>query len=229
MGIRERYIKFRKEIPENVAIVLAAKTRTEQEISEAIAAGATDVGENYVQETQAVLEELGAGVKKVRWHLIGPLQKNKINQALPIFDVIQTVGDYKIAEHIDKRAEKSGKKIIPIYIEINIAEEKSKYGMVPEYKTIFKLIKKISSNLSHIRIEGLMTMGPEVEDKQSLRPYFRKAKKIFESLKTAKLPNVEMKVLSMGMSDSYQIAIEEGSNMIRIGTAIFGKREKYIF
>ncbi|MBM3703002.1 MAG: YggS family pyridoxal phosphate-dependent enzyme, partial [Actinobacteria bacterium] len=125
--------------------------------------------------------------------------------------------------------EKAGKKIIPIYIEINIAEEKSKYGMVPDYKAIFKLIEKISSNLSHIRIEGLMTMGPEVEDKQSLRPYFRKAKKIFESLKTAKLPNVEMKVLSMGMSDSYQIAIEEGSNMVRIGTAIFGKREKYIF
>lgn len=225
MGIKERYKKLRGGIPEYVTIVLATKTRTAEEISEAIDAGATDIGENYVQEAVGAYEKLGERAKKVKWHLIGPLQKNKINQALPIFDVIQTVGDYEIAKHIDKRVERAGKKIVPVYIEINIAGEKSKYGVSPEYEAILGLIGKISKNLIHLKVEGLMTMGPESKSPEDLRPYFRKAKELFEKLKLLKLPNVEMKVLSMGMSNSYEVAIEEGSNMVRIGTAVFGERK----
>lgn len=220
------YQNLREKIPEEVTIVVAAKTRTAEEISEVIEAGATDIGENYVQETLDLYNKLGKKAKKVKWHLIGPLQKNKINQALSVFDVIQTIGDYQIACEIDKRVEKAGKKVIPVYIEVNIANESNKYGVKSEIETILELVREISTNLKHLKVEGLMTMGPLVDNPENLRPYFRKTRLLFEEIRKASIPNVEMKVLSMGMSDSYKIAIEEGSNMVRIGTAIFGKRVK---
>ena len=117
MSIIKNYQAIIKEIPKDITIVLAAKTRTAEEVSEAIDAGATDIGENYVQEAKKMYQQLGEKAKKVKWHLIGPLQKNKINIALPIFDVIQTVGDYSIAENMNKRVEKASKKIVSIYIE----------------------------------------------------------------------------------------------------------------
>lgn len=224
MSIKEKYQIIRKEIPDDVTIVLAAKKRTAEEVAEAIDAGATDIGENYVQEAQKVYEQLGGKAKIVRWHLIGSLQKNKINTALPIFDVIQTVGDFSIAEGIDKRVGKTGKKVIPVYIEINIGSEITKYGVEPEYKSILDLIKKISDNLKHLKVEGLMTMGPRFGDPEESRLYFKKTKEIFDEIKMLDLPNVSMKTLSMGMSNSYKVAIEEGSNMIRIGSAVFGER-----
>jgi len=224
MGIKEKYQIIRKKIPDDVTIVLAAKKRTADEVAEAIDAGATDIGENYVQEAQKMYEHLGKKAKIVRWHLIGSLQKNKINTALPIFDVIQTVGDFSIAEGIDKRVEKAGKKVIPVYIEINIGSEITKYGIKPEYKSILDLIKKISGNLEHLKVEGLMTMGPRFGDPEESRLYFKKTKEIFDEIKTFDLPNVSMKTLSMGMSNSYKVAIEEGSNMVRIGSAVFGER-----
>jgi len=224
MSIKEKYQIIRKEIPDDVTIVLAAKKRTAEEVAEAIDAGATDIGENYVQEAQKVYEQLGGKAKIVRWHLIGSLQKNKINTALPVFDVIQTVGDFSIAEGIDKRVGKTGKKVIPVYIEINIGSEITKYGVEPEYKSILDLIKKISDNLKHLKVEGLMTMGPRFGDPEESRLYFKKTKEIFDEIKMLDLPNVSMKTLSMGMSNSYKVAIEEGSNMIRIGSAVFGER-----
>ncbi|MBC7334413.1 MAG: YggS family pyridoxal phosphate-dependent enzyme, partial [Actinobacteria bacterium] len=187
MDIKTNYQKLKEEIPCRVTIVVAAKTRKAEEISEVIKAGATDIGENYVQEALAVQRELGEEARKVRWHLIGPLQKNKINQALSIFDVIQTIGDYEIAHEIDKRVEKSGKTLIPVYIEINIADEKNKYGVKPEIESILELIKKIAANLGHIKIEGLMTMGPFVDNPEKLRPYFRKARMIFEKIKNTNI------------------------------------------
>ena len=225
MNIVENYKKISEEIPGDITIVLAAKTRTAEEVAEAIDAGATDIGENYVQETKKMYQQLGEKAKKVKWHLIGPLQKNKINIALPIFDVIQTVGDYSIAENINKRVEKAGKKIAPIYIEVNIGSEITKYGVKPEYKSILDLVKKISDNLEHLKIEGLMTMGPRFGNPEESRKYFRKTKDIFERIKALNLSNVDMKTLSMGMSNSYEVAIEEGSNMVRIGSAVFGERE----
>ena len=178
-----------------------------------------------MQEAKKVYQQLGKKAKKVRWHLIGPLQKNKINVALPIFDVIQTVGDYSIAENMNKRVEKAGKKIFPIYIEVNIGSEITKYGVKPEYKSILDLVKKISDNLKHLKVEGLMTMGPRFGNPEESRKYFRKTKDIFKRIKALNLYNVDMKTLSMGMSNSYEVAIEEGSNMIRVGSAVFGERE----
>jgi len=224
MSIAENYKKIRKEIPGHVTLVVAAKQRTKEEIEELIGAGATDLGENYVQEAQEMHEQLREKAKKVKWHMIGYLQTNKINKVIPIFDVIQTVDSYEKAQAIDKRVEAAGKTIIPVYIEINIGEEIQKAGIKPEYGVIENLVKQISG-LSHLSLEGLMTMGPRFGDPENSRPYFRKTKEIFDKIKKLNLPNVSMKTLSMGMTNSYRVAIEEGSNMIRIGTAIFGERK----
>ena len=224
MSIAENYKKIRKEIPDHVTLVVAAKQRTKEEIEELIEAGATDIGENYVQEAQEMYGLLGEKAKKVKWHMIGYLQTNKINKVIPIFDVIQTVDSYEKAQAIDKRVEAAGKTIIPVYIEINIGEEIQKAGIKPEYEVIENLVKQISS-LSHLSLEGLMTMGPRFGDPENSRPYFRRTKEIFDKIKTLNLPNVSMKTLSMGMTNSYKVAIEEGSNMVRIGTAIFGERK----
>ena len=224
MSISENYKKIRKEIPGHVTLVIAAKQRTKEEIEELIEAGATDLGENYVQEAQRMHEQLGEIAKKIRWHMIGYLQTNKINKVIPIFGIIQTVDSYEKAQAIDKRVEAAGKTIIPIYIEINIGSEDSKAGIKPEYEVIENLVKQISG-LSHLSLEGLMTMGPRFGDPENSRQYFKRTKEIFDKIKKLNLPNVSMKTLSMGMTNSYKVAIEEGSNMVRIGTAIFGERK----
>jgi len=160
--------------------------------------------------------------------MIGHLQTNKINKALRIFDVIQTVDSLEKATAIDKRVERATKKIVPVYIEINIGSEFSKAGIKPaEHEPFEEYIEKLvrdMSTLSHLRLEGLMTMGPRFGNPEDVRPYFKRTRMIFERIKGLDLPNVDMKYLSMGMTNSYKVAIEEGSNMVRIGTAIFGKR-----
>jgi len=229
MSITENYARLREEISDDVTIVLSAKTRTVEQIEKAIDAGVTDIGENYVQEAGEIYSSLRKKAGKVRWHMIGHLQTNKINKALRIFDVIQTVDSLEKAAAIDKRGEKARKKIVPVYIEINIGSEFSKAGIKPaDHEPFGEYIEKLvrdMSKLEHITVEGLMTMGPRSGNPEDVRPYFRKTRKIFEKIKALDLPNVNMKYLSMGMSNSYGVAIEEGSNMVRIGTAIFGKRK----
>jgi len=233
MSIAEDYVKIRNEIPENVVIVIAAKTRTMKEIEEVIDAGATDIGENYVQEAEKIYKGLSPEkAKQVKWHMIGPLQKNKINKALGTFDVIQTIDSFEIARAIDKRVSTHGVvlhpaeagrvwEIVPVYIEVNIAGEKTKSGIAQE--RVLELIE-LMSGLENIKVEGLMTMEPYSENPEDARPYFKKMKELFEKAKEIKMPNVDIKILSMGMSNSYKVAIEEGSNMVRVGTAIFGPR-----
>ena len=216
--IRENIKKIMAEIPEWVLLVAASKTRTPQEILEAIEAGIQIIGENYVQEAEKKFSVIG---NKVRWHMIGHLQTNKAKKAVKMFDMIQTVDSVKIAKAINKECKKIGK-IMPVLIEVNSAEEEQKAGVVPD--EVIPLIKEIA-NLENIKIEGLMTMGPFVDDPEELRPYFRKTKELFEKIKDMDIANVEMKYLSMGMSDSYKVAIEEGANMVRIGTKIFGPRQ----
>ena len=223
MSITKNYHEIRKKIPGNVTIVLASKMRTPEEIEEVIEAGATDIGENYVQEAEKMRNSLGKAAERVRWHMIGKLQKNKINKALKIFDVIQTVDSLEKAAAIDKRAEAAGKKVIPAYIEINIGSEMTKAGVKPEYKVIENLVKEMSK-LKYLSLEGLMTMGPRFGDPEDSRPYFKKTKEIFEKINTLNLSGINMKTLSMGMSNSYKVAIEEGSNMVRLGTIVFGER-----
>ena len=223
MGIKETYNRIRQEIPEHVDIVIAAKQRTAAEVEEIIDAGAVHIGENYIQEAEAMYNALGEKAKKVSWHMIGELQKNKINKALKIFDIIQTVDSLEKAVDIDKRVANAEKQEVKVYIEINIGAEPAKSGIMPDEKLIEELARNIAK-LDHLRLEGLMTMGPVVSNQEELRPYFRKTKKIFDKIKSLNIDNVDMKTLSMGMSDSYKIAIEEGSNMVRLGTIMFGPR-----
>ncbi len=229
MSIATNYRKIREEIPPEVIVVLAGKMRTVEEIEEVLEAGATDIGENYVQEAEQMYQALGAKAAEVNWHMIGHLQTNKINKALEIFDVIQTVDSLERARAIDSRADRAGKGVIPVYIEINIGSEESKAGIKPEEHEPFEeymvqLVRDISA-LEHLRVEGLMTMGPRFGDPGNSRPFFRRTKELFETIKGLDIPGVNMKHLSMGMTNSYRVAIEEGSNMVRIGTAIFGARD----
>jgi len=228
MGIAENYRRLREDVPDDVTIVLASKTRTTEEILEAIEAGATDIGQNYVQEGAAMHESLAARAQELTWHMIGHLQTNKINKALRVFDVIQTVDSLQKAIAIDKRVEPAGGSAIRVCIEINIGNEDSKAGINPEehepFEDYMEGLVSDMSRLAHLRIEGLMTMGPRFGDPEDTRPYFRRTRKVFERLKALDLPNVDMRYLSMGMTNSYRIAIEEGSNMVRIGTGVFGER-----
>lgn len=222
MSIAENYLKIRKEIPAHVKIVLAAKKRSLEEVNEAISAGAEIIGENYVQEAENMYAALGDTSKKVEWHMIGPLQTNKINKALKVFDYVQTIDSCAVAESLSKRAEGVQRRM-PVFIEINIGSEFIKSGVKPKYDIIEKLAQRISK-LNWLRLEGLMTMGPRVGEPEDVRPYFKKAKEYFDQLKNTRMPNVDLKYLSMGMSNSYKIAIEEGANIIRLGTVIFGER-----
>jgi len=216
--IKEQVKKILDELPEGVTLVGAAKTRTPQEILQAIEAGLGIVGENYVQEAEKAFQLIG---NKAKWHMIGHLQSNKAKKAVTVFDMIETVDSMKLARAIDKACEKIGK-TMPVLVEINSGEEDQKAGVLPE--DAIPLIQEMSA-LANIKVMGLMTMGPFAGDPEDSRPYFQKTRAIFEKLKAMNLPNVEMKYLSMGMSNSYKVALEEGANVVRIGTKLFGERE----
>lgn len=217
MKIREKVKEILSQIPENVILIAATKGRNVEEIKEAIESGIKFIGENYVKEAEEKFLKIG---KKIKWHMIGHLQTNKVKKAIEIFDMIETVDSFKLAKEIDKEAKKRNI-IYPVLIEINSGKEPQKSGVLPEDAE--NLIREISK-LENIKIEGLMTMGPLVEKPEDIRPYFRLTRELFERFKNLNLPNVEMKYLSMGMTDTWKIGIEEGANIIRIGTGIFGPR-----
>lgn len=215
--IRENIKNLFKELPQDVMLVCAVKSRNLEEILEAVEAGITVIGENYVQEAEKHFEVIG---DKVKWHLIGHLQLNKVKKAVGIFDMIETLDSLELAEELNRRCREI-KKIMPVLVEINSAKEPQKFGIFPE--DVMSFIKEVSS-LENIRIQGLMTMGPAFLDPEKMRPYFKLTKELFDKIKNLNLNNVEMRYLSMGMSDSYLVAISEGANIIRIGTKIFGRR-----
>jgi len=216
--IEQNIRQILSELPSGVQLLAAAKTREPEEVLRAVEAGVEIIGENYVQEAERAYQVVG---NKAEWHLIGHLQKNKVKKAVGIFDMIETVDSVEIAEEINKRCAQAGK-IMPVLIEINSGREKQKSGVMPEDAE--ELVREISS-LPHIKIMGLMTMGPRFGNPENARPYFIATKEIFERLKNLNLPNVEMKYLSMGMTNSYRVALEEGANMVRLGSKIFGERE----
>ena len=215
--IQENVRALLGELPGHVELVAAAKARTPEEIMEAVRAGVKIIGENYIQETLQALQVVG---KQARWHFIGHLQRNKVKKAVEIFDVIETVDSLKLAREIDRRSAEVGR-IMPILIEVNSGREPQKFGVMPEDAERF--VSELAA-FSHLKVEGLMTMGPESGDPEESRPYFKETKKIFDFLRTLSIPNISMTWLSMGMTDSYRVAIEEGANMVRIGTKIFGPR-----
>jgi len=216
--IEQNVNQILSELPEGVHLVAATKTRQPEEILEAVEAGIKIVGENYVQEAERAYEAVG---NRAEWHLIGHLQKNKVKKAVRIFDMIETVDSVDIAREIDKRCAQVGK-IMPVLIEVNSGREKQKSGVFPE--SVAQLAGEIAA-LPNIRVVGLMTMGPRFGNPEDSRPYFVETRKIFEGVKQVGLPNVEMRYLSMGMTNSYKIAIEEGANIVRLGSRIFGERD----
>ncbi len=205
------------ELPGGVELVAAAKTMTPKEVLEAVAAGVKIIGENYVQEAQEAYQAVG---NKARWHFIGHLQSNKVKKAVQIFDLIETIDSVGLAEEVDKRCGEIDK-VIEILVEVNSGKEEQKFGVMAE--DAIALIR-IIAQLKNIKVVGLMTMGPFTGDPEEARPYFIETKKIFEKIKEENIPNVQMKYLSMGMTNSYKVAIEEGANLVRIGTKIFGER-----
>ena len=215
--IKDNVKRIQAQLPEGVQLVGAAKTRSREEIVEAIEAGLTIIGHNYVQEAERLFDAVSQPVK---WHMIGHLQSNKAKKAAAIFDMIETVDSVKLAKAIDKAC-KGLNKTMPILLEINSGEEGQKAGVMPENAA--RLLQEIST-LSHVKVRGLMTMGPFTGDPEEARPYFRKTKILFDELIVLNLAKVDMSLLSMGMSNSYEVAIEEGANLVRIGTKLFGER-----
>ena len=207
-----------EKLPPGVELVAAAKTRTPEEILKAAEAGIRIVGENYVQEALAAFKVLG---RRVRWHFIGHLQRNKVKKAVEIFDMIETVDSVSLAQEIDKRCA-AKEKAMSVLVEINSGREPQKFGTLPEDTENF--IREISK-LEHIHVHGLMTMGPFAGDPEEARPYFVETRKVFDRIRRMGIPGVEMRYLSMGMTNSYPVAIQEGANLVRIGTKIFGPRE----
>lgn len=217
MTIAENVKSILREIPDDVALVAAAKTRKPEEILEAIQAGVNIIGENYLQEAEEAYAVIG---DRVKWHFIGRLQKNKVKKVVKLFDMIETVDSLDIAHEIDKRCAQISK-IMPVLIEVNSGRERQKTGIYPE--DVMEMAKQISL-YSSLKLMGLMTMGPMWGDPEESRPYFRETKRLFDKVKDLGLSDVQMRYLSMGMTNSYRIAIEEGANVVRIGTKIFGER-----
>lgn len=214
--IKENLQKIFSELPEGVELVAATKGRSSDEILTAIDSGIKIIGENYVQEAEKKFEVIG---NRIKWHFIGHLQKNKVKKAVQIFDIIETIDSYEIASSLDKVCYNENK-VLPILVEVNSGKEKDKTGVFPE--GVIDLIKKISC-FNNIKMQGIMTMGPLLKEPEEYRVYFKLTKNLFNDIKSLGLRNVDMKYLSMGMSDSYKIAIQEGANIVRIGTKIFGK------
>jgi len=190
-------------LPPHVLLVAACKTRTASEVREAMSEW----------ESQRTVQ--------TRWHLIGHLQRNKAKRAVELFDMIETVDSVRIARAVGRHCAAAGK-TMPVLIEINSGRESSKTGVPPD--EVADLAQEIVG-LQNIRLQGLMTMGPRFGDPEDARPYFRLARELFNELSSANTENVEMRYLSMGMSNSYEVAIEEGANIIRIGTKLFGARK----
>lgn len=207
---------LKKKLPDHVDLVAVSKTKPAQMILDAMSNGHLDFGENKVQELVNKYEALP---KTIKWHMIGHLQTNKIKKVIPIISLIHSVDSLKLLKKINNEAIKINK-VISCLLQINISNENNKYGFsIDQIREIFN--NEIFKDFKFIRIKGLMGMASFTENKNQIRIEFNNLKKIFDELKI-KYP--ELKIISMGMSGDYKIAIEEGSNMIRIGSKIFGKR-----
>ena len=215
--VAENVRRLLGELPPCVQLLAAAKGAALEAVLEAVEAGARIIGESYVQEAERARQTVG---DRARWHLIGHLQKNKVKKAVALFDMIETVDSLEIAREIDKQCALIGK-VMPVLIEVNSGREEQKSGVFPE--AVEPLAGEIAA-CPNLKLMGLMTVGPYFANPEELRTCFAATRQLFEKLKQLNLPGVEMKFLSMGMSDSYRVAVDEGANIVRIGTKIFGQR-----
>lgn len=202
---------------EEVTLIAVSKTKPVEMLEEIYGERVRDFGENKVQEMCGKMDVLPTDIK---WHMIGHLQRNKVKYIIDRVSLIHSVDTYRLAEEINIQAKKHGI-IVPILVEVNIAGEESKFGTSAEDAIL--LVEDISK-LENVRIEGLMTIAPYVEDPEDNRLYFRKIKQLSVDITNKNIDNVSMKILSMGMTGDYEVAIEEGSTMVRVGTGIFGER-----
>ena len=221
-SIRERIAEAARRVgrdPAEIAIVAVTKTVDAEKIAEAVEAGIRMFGENKVQEAMEKVKRLDSSLE---WHMVGHLQRNKVKEAVRIFHLVQSLDSIHLAEEINSRALNSGT-IMDVLVQVNTSGEKTKYGLEPQDAIPF--LKHISS-FKGLSIRGLMTIGAFLPDPQAVRPCFRRLRDLREEISGAGIPNVEMEHLSMGMTGDFEVAVEEGANMVRIGTAIFGPREE---
>lgn len=202
---------------EEVTLIAVSKTKPVPMLQEIYDEGIRDFGENKVQELSSKYEEMP---KDIRWHMIGHLQRNKVKQVVDKACLIHSVDSYRLAEEINIQAKKKNI-VVPILVEVNIAEEESKFGIHKE--DAIRLVEEIAA-LENIRIKGLMTIAPYVENAEENRQYFRDIKQLSVDITRKNIDNVTMHVLSMGMTGDYTVAIEEGATLVRVGTGIFGAR-----
>ena len=227
MSVADNLVQVRERIakaairsgrsPESVKIVGVTKTVNIDRVEEAVSAGLHVLGENYVQEARSKIELLG---DQASWHFIGRLQSNKAKYAVKLFDLIETVDSLKLAVELNRRAQPLAR-TVPILIQVNLAGEATKGGVNPE--DCLPLIRQIAE-LEYLRVIGLMTMPPFFNDPERARPYFRHLKTLNQDIAAADLAGVEMTEISMGMSGDFEVAVEEGATLVRVGTAIFGER-----
>ena len=231
MSIAENLARVRERIDaaarragrrsEDIALMAVSKTFPAECIREAYDAGLRLFGENRVQEFAGKVDSL-RGLRDAEWHLIGHLQTNKAAKAVELFAAVDSVDSLRLAQKLNASAEQLGKKI-EVLIEINVGGEAAKSGVAADSRELEALLSA-AAELEHLEFRGLMTVPPFTEDPQHARPYFRKLRELREQIAARRLPAVDMTALSMGMSHDFEVAIEEGSNCVRVGTAIFGVR-----
>ncbi|MSP37516.1 MAG: YggS family pyridoxal phosphate-dependent enzyme [Deltaproteobacteria bacterium] len=216
--IADAAVKARRD-PRGVRLLAAAKSQSVEAIGAAIGAGVTLIGENYVQEAA---DKKNSIVDAVEWHMIGHLQRNKAKVAIELFDVIESLDNLALAQELDKEGGNRGKSIRAL-VEVNLGGEESKSGVGKDQ--LMPLLVEIAK-LSHLRVEGLMTVPPFRDNLEEVRPYFRELRQLRDQLNELRLPNIQLTELSMGMTHDYTVAIEEGATIVRVGTALFGPRSK---
>lgn len=220
MSIKENISEIMVNIPDDVTLIAVSKTKSVEQITEAYHCGIRDFGENKVQE---LIEKIDVLPKDIRWHLIGHLQRNKVKYIVGKVELIHSLDSVRLLQEIENQYKKN-ECVVNALIQINIGNEDSKTGV--DYEELEELLKACQGCES-VKIKGLMAIIP-ICTEEECKIYFHKMKTIFDSISSRNLPNIEMKYLSMGMTDDYKIAIQEGSNMVRVGTGIFGERYKII-
>jgi PLP dependent protein len=209
--------------PENIALMAVSKTFPAERIQEAYEAGLQLFGENRVQEFAGKIDSL-RDLRDAEWHLIGHLQTNKAAKAVELFAAVDSVDSFRLAQKLNASAQQFGKKL-KVLIEINVGGEAAKSGVAPDSRELEELLLA-APDLAHLEFQGLMTIPPFTDDPQHSRPYFRRLRGLRDQIAARRLPALAMNVLSMGMSHDFEVAIEEGSTCVRLGTAIFGERTK---
>ncbi|MBD0372478.1 MAG: YggS family pyridoxal phosphate-dependent enzyme [Pyrinomonadaceae bacterium] len=208
-----------KRQPEEITLIAVSKTHPSEMLKRAIEAGVTDLGENRVQEAEAKITEIGT--ERVRWHLIGHLQSNKARRAVSLFEMIHSLDSKELALRLDRLCKEEGRDVLPVLIQVDLAGETTKTGIsegeLPE------LVEQVAS-CEHLRLKGLMTLPPFFEDAEKARPFFQRLRELRDRYKAMGAFGDALGELSMGMSNDFEVAVEEGATMVRVGTAIFGKR-----